>query len=249
MPQPTDRLEVVEIPRQEFLTDYWDYRAGEHVTTLGFTGSGKTTLDLQLLGHIPPTIKPVILVMKPRDATVTKWQKTLGLQRVGSWPPPSANRFYPNPPNGWVLWPKLGDVDRDDDVLEAQFSAAIKDLYHQSARRKDDGSGRIIFADEVVGLCKELGLERQLKGVWTRGRSMGLGLWAASQRPAEVPLLAYNSAEHLFIHSDPDKRNLDRLKEIGGFDSQLIFNTLKAIDRHEFLYVCKRDYTACVVGR
>lgn len=241
---------VSRIPRDVFLRDYWRYEPGEHVTVIGKTGSGKTYLSFELLGaSISPKLPGVVLVMKPRDETVDRWQRRLKLKRIATWPPPLVRRYY-EPPRGWVLWPKLGDLDRDDIVLRREFEKCFKESYAQAARK--NGQPRAIFADEIVGVSKDLGLERQVKGLWMRGRSVGIGVWAATQRPFDAPLLAYQAAEHLFLAAEPDDRNRKRLAEIGGFDSrlleQLVHPDSRLLRQHEFLYLGRSNHVMAIIG-
>jgi len=226
--------------RTEFLTERWDYKAGQHVTILGPTGCGKTVLSYQLLeSACGPQLPAVSLVMKPKDPEVSRWNKALGLRTVRTWPPmPSIWR--PRKPPGWCLWPRhTFDPDKDDPVLYREFRKAILDSYKRG--------NRILFGDEVAGLAGELGLATELKTLWSRGRAMGTGLWAASQRPTHIPLLAYSSAEHLFLFRDPDKRTRERFKEIGGVDPDIVGQAVYGLSQFECLYIRRRGGAMCIV--
>jgi hypothetical protein len=239
-------VQIRSYPRDVFVGSVWQYRPGEHVSFVGKTQSGKTTLAFQLLdATATPALPVVVLVMKPKDATPERWGRTLGIKRVRTWPPPTAHPWAPQKPRGWLLWPKMGDIRRDADELAEQFDNALSDSYSRTAKKR--GGDRIVFADEVVGLAAELGLRAELDAVWMRGSSMGLGLWAATQRPFYAPLNMYSQAVHLFLHRDPDKNNRDRLKNIGGVDPKLIESVMTQMQEHQFLYIRRTDYTMCVV--
>lgn len=233
---------IARFTRDDFLANGWDYQPGEHVTILGPTGSGKTYLGYQLLDvSATERLPAIVLVMKPRDSTVTKWSKDVKFRRIRTWPPvPSPWR--PRKERGYVLWPRFTyDPERDDAEQHRQFRRCLLDSYKRGSR--------IVFGDEAYSLAEELDLDHELITIWTKGRSMDCGLWVASQRPTHIPLWAYSQAEHLFIHRDPDLRARKRYDEIGGVDPKLVESTTMGLDRHEFLYIRRRDGAMCVVGR
>lgn len=233
-------MEVVRFEREEFIADRFRYHPGEHVTMLGPTGSGKTTLKYQLLQRVArPSLPAIVLAMKPRDRTVESWNRALGFKKVRTWPPTSA--LWDRPP-GWTLWPKhTFDPDRDDRILYDAFRKAILDSYKKG--------NRILDADELYGISTELRLERELITVWSRGRSMGCGLWGGTQRPAFVPLWAYTQAEHLFLHNDPDKRARERYDEIGGIDPGFVRAVVMTLQKHEWLYIRRDGPRYCIIGK
>ncbi len=236
--EPSGPVEYVT--REEFFAECWDYEAGEHVTVLGPTGSGKTFLTQELIDHTAvPELPAVVLVMKPRDATVTRWNKTAKFTVVRNWPP-GVSPWKPKKPRGWILQPRHSfDPDRDEEQHRIIFRRAILDSYRKG--------NRILFADELFSLCKELGLEKELVTIWSKGRSMGCGLWGGTQKPTHVPLWAYSMAEHLFLANDPDKRARDRFGEIGGVDPKLVERVVLSLEKYEWLYIRRRDRTMCIL--
>lgn len=233
------------IPRTDFLERYWDYGPGEHVTALAPTQNGKTTFLQQLLDYTAHERLPATtLVMKPDDPVVAKWVKRSGHRRVTTWPP--TDPPWRKPP-GWVLWPKpTGDLDRDEEILTREFRAAMLHAYYKA--RKGRLHGRILFADEIFGVCAELGLTRYANAIWTRGGGMNCGIWAASQRPAYIPRNAYSQAEHVFIGYDPDAQTRKRYAEIGGVDPKIIIHNMERLEPWQWLYFRRTGRAMCIVG-
>jgi hypothetical protein len=227
-------VSVHTLPRDEFVNRF-KYKTGEHVTILGHTQSGKTTLGFQLLQRVAtPKLPALVLVMKPRDPTVEFWAKEIGLSRTATWPPPGRffRKWWGARPNGHVLWPHhTFDLDgNDDQTLYREFRAGMMHSY-----KKGD---RIVVADEAGGLAKELNLDRALRTLLMRGSSMGCGCWEFSQRPVDMPVLGYSSANHLLMAHDRDKRNRERLRELGGREDPMELDRIVAnLPPYHFLYL------------
>jgi energy-coupling factor transporter ATP-binding protein EcfA2 len=226
--------------RGVFISRVWRYRTGEHVSFLAPTGGGKTTLAQQLLAVTATPQRPAVaLVMKPRDRTVTQFQRAQKWRRARSWPAPPT---LAPARAGYVVWPRhTYDPDVDDPAHYQIFRRAILDAYKRGSR--------ILFADEVYSLVHELspGLRKELITVWSKGRSMGCGLWGATQRPRDVPLQMYGQAQHLFLAHDADKASRDRFGEIGGVDPKLVEGVTSQLPRFHWLYIRREDRTMCVV--
>ncbi len=238
----TEPLQLATIPRDEFLEKRWDYKTGEHVTLLGPTGSGKTHLGNQLLAATATPERPAIIaVIKPRDETTKRFAKANKLRIVRGWPPLPSQ--WNRTPKGYVLWPKHSfDPQRDNRHLHVIMRRAMLDAYRRGER--------IFFADEMYGLVRELMLTTEAETLWTRGRSMGCGLWCSSQKPTHIPLLAYNQAEHLFLAYEPDKRGRERFSEIGGIeDARRIEDAVLRLGEYQWLYIKRRGRHMCIVDR
>lgn len=225
------------------MADLWTYRSGEHVSAIGPTGAGKTHLLLPLLARsVTDERRGYVTVMKPRDKTVGAFMARHKWKRILTYPPPpSPARAIGEGPRGYVVWPTHTSNPEADEIRhEAIFRKMHRDLYV-----KGDA---IIFDDEAVSLVREMDLKPDLVRIWTKGRSVGTGLWAATQRPSLVPLEMYDQATHLFLAYDPDERNQKRFAEIGGVSPELVGDIVARLPRFHWLYIRRSDRVMCVVG-
>lgn len=239
---------AVVFPRREFLEVRFAYHAGEHLSMFGPTGDGKTTLAFQLLNEVASPELPVVnLVKKKRDQTVSRLSGRAGFQRVATWPPSKVKGLFSERPRGWTVWPKYNpkDIPHTKAVQRKELGNALVDSFARG--------NRIVFADELYGLTHELGLEDEVNEIYTQGRSDGVGLWSATQRPAYVPRNAYSQATHVFLSPDPDRDARKRYSEIGGFDPKLVMHNLERCGPYQWVYIRKRgahgNAVMCIVDK
>jgi hypothetical protein len=238
---------LTHINREDFLDDYWPalYKPGQHVLTLGPTQrAGKTHLNFQLMNAATNSVRKVTLCMKPKDPTVGDWTKQLGFKEVADWPPVK----YPwqSEPNGYTVWPKhTFNPETDEKHLHDVFRKTILDCYAHGSS--------LLNLDEIYGLCVELGLQKEIIAVLTRGGGMGCGAYVCSQRPSgtaqgSIPGPILSQPYHVFLSNESDARQRQRYGEIsGGFDPDFINATTLNLRRFEFLYL-NADHEAAIVG-
>lgn len=195
------------------------WRQGEHVTLIGTTGQGKTTLIREL---VPLRDYVVVLATKQRDSALTGWDGFEDARNLTEWKP----RIIARPP-----FPK------DAHKLFAAHRAIFRDILLTAYRQ----GGWTIAADEVRYLTEQLDLGAELELLWLQGRSLGVSLVTATQRPRHIPLSAYDQATHLFLWRETDIGNVRRLSEIGGsVDRDAIMRRIPTLPQYQFLYVNTR---------
>lgn len=246
-------VNVPRVSRETFMT-YWhdNYGDGQHVTFLGPTQRGKTTLSHQLLAQvISPQRKCLILAGKPpkRDHVMTSAAKNLNLRVIEEWPPSFSLKDRKN--NGWVLRPHqtLSDLNADENNLKKHFSNGMKANYATHEKR-------ITVVDEGGLVYADLGLKKELEAPLTRGAPDN-AVWINLQRGRFMTYHAYAAPDHIFIAYDPDESNQKRLSEIGGVDPRVIMEILPTLELRkvetggtisEFLYIRRAGPQMAIIG-
>jgi len=210
--------EIDVVSRKEFLQDWkQNYGPGQHVTMLGPTQRGKTTLGLQLLSaSVSPEHKAVIFAGKPkgRDKTMAEAADKLNMRVVEEWPP--GYSYKDRKRNGYVLRPHQGmkDLDKDNANIREQYRKALMSNY--ASQRPV-----ISFVDEAHHVQNDLRLKSEYEAALMRGAPVN-AQWSLIQRGRYMSYLAYDAPEHIFIFYDPDLSNRKRYSEIGGVDPKYL---------------------------
>lgn len=214
------------------------WQQGEHVSIIGPTGCGKTTLASQVLdvrGHV------VVLVTKVYDDTLTS--QFPGYERIEKWPPPKnwteKVLLWPTVADGPKWWDKVRKKKKSEQIIRATFRKQRDIFQHALDNIFTERNWCVVF-DEQHYVCKQLGLETENAMILQQGRSSGLSVVNGTQRPAWVPVVTYSSATHSFIWRTTDRTDLQRLGELGGIDQRELAANLLRLDPHEFVYVNSR---------
>lgn len=225
-----DAEDVPFAPWDEFLDEFmevWPANAGgqaEHVTMVGPTKQGKTTLGLAILrerarrrgAHI------VVFATKPKDPTLTK----LGWPIIREWPPGYGQKTV-------IFWPRFSkDVRQAAYFQRKAFDPVLADVFH-------DGN-RVVYFDEAFYFTDVLGLGGTMRQFWTQGRSVNLVVVAGTQRPRGVPREMFSEASFFFAFRTADEDELRRVGEIGGVDVKQLRSVMRTLKPHEFVAVRTR---------
>lgn len=221
------RTELVPaISWSEFL-DHLQWYQGEHMTCIGPTKSGKTTLIRELMRRARRmNTHPwqVITVSKRKDEVLDTFKED-GFVKFPKWEVPDPE-LYPRV----MLAPPLKSAKHKGDQAAA-FEYGLTRIFKQG--------GWLVYLDEMKHLSTFLGLDDSIELLLHQGRSAGISVVSSVQRPRHVPLMAYDQADHLFMWESRDGNIHKRLMEIGGkADPDVIKYGLRNLpDRHSFLYV------------
>lgn len=206
---------------------------GLHSTLLGPTGRGKTHAALHLLDLYRYAL---VLAAKPRDPLLSSLCEegyTVARSRRELNELPWTEDGQPLHPRV-LYWPTFSPRRTLEEQTRLQAQAMRQALHWAYA------SGQwAVLIDEGLWFSRSLRLAADLEALWQKGRSQGVSLIVAAQRPAHMPLYAYSQARFFFLWATRDARDLERLAEISsGADRRLIERTLVRLDNaaHEFLF-------------
>lgn len=211
---------VEEVPFDDFL-DRFVWRQGEHLSLIGPTGRGKTTLARHLL---PMRDWVTVVATKPMDPLVESMRDD-GYTIIREWPKHLDKELA----RRLVLWPRYTTAE-DAKTQQRVIHRALTEMF--AAR------GWTIYLDELAYIANQLKLRSATEMLWQQGRSVGITVVAGTQRPAHVPLFMYDQATHLFLFQDRDEVNLKRMAGMGGADSKRVRHAVQNLpSRHHVLYV------------
>lgn len=191
---------------------FWDnfhWNQGQHITIVGTTGCGKTTLELDLM---PEREYVIFLGTKEQDET----QDDLG---------PLGFRIANDPKDisldlshKWVLHP--GSTKKKENAQD--LKQRHRDFYREALTYCFRQTSWAVIIDEGRYICQFLGLKDEVQLLYLQGRSQHNSVVLGTQRPSWVPLESFDQATHLFFFKDNDLRNIGRISELAGLQRRAV---------------------------
>lgn len=202
----------------------------QHVTILGPTGTGKSTLAMKV-AELRPYM--AVLAAKPRDKHMKQMLRQGGFRKMDVLPEAGAGvrRCYIWPPNRGPF---------DHDRMRSQFAGAFEHAYRVGVWH--------ILVDEAHFMAHRLHLTEHIRDAYQMGRSNGHGIILAAQRPAWLPRDIYSSADHLFLYGTNDSADLKTISGLNGVSDRLVRDTVAGLDRdsRRFLHVDTKSGTLAI---
>ena len=155
----------------------------DRVLTLGRTGSGKSTL-LRQIAHWRYDNGALVIVIDPKGEFVVTDNDQIVTE------PAELQSINTKPKNGKIR-PVVyrPDPDFDDPVFYESVFAWVYRL-----------KNCVVLIDECYSVYGgSLSNSRNLRALLTRGRSLGIATYVATQRPRNIPLEILTESEHRFV--------------------------------------------------
>ena len=217
------------IPWDEFRKTVFHWKAGEHMSLIGPTGLGKTTMLVNVL-PMHPFVS--VFATKPRDKTMSGLIRDSGYVRFERWPNGLDPVQYPRR----VIWPDASKLDSHT-TQKVVFQDAFARIYREG--------GWTLALDETWYVDDILGLGREIKTYLLQARSLDISLLSAFQRPAWVPRELYSSSTHLMFWRTNDETDLRSLSGVGFRSAALIRDVVSDLDLYQVLYINTRTGEMC----
>ena len=218
--------EISRVSWGDFITNF-DGKQGEHVAAIAPTGAGKTTL----FKHILPRRKyNIFFGTKPDDKLYHQILKN-GYVRKESF-----DEIKPWE-NNILLWVKQRKtISETIDAQREAFRDALNSIVIQK--------GWTVWIDEAKYLSQMLGLKEELTYCVEQLRSIDSTVICGAQRPAFLPPSVLAGSTHVFLWKTTDRRDQEKLSDIGGIDASIVRNEAKSLGKHEFIYIKSRGTTS-----
>ncbi|MGA2655831.1 MAG: hypothetical protein ABSF18_07665 [Gammaproteobacteria bacterium] len=214
-------------PWQDFLDSDFDWVQGEHITMIGTTGQGKTTLELQFVAQ-----RKYWLFLSTKSIDETQEELIpLGFR----W----ANRMSDvslDLSDKWVINP--GGLKKKETVSDMKLRQ--RPIYREAIATAYHHGGWVLVIDEGRYICDYLGLKDEVTLAYLQGRSHKLSVVMGTQRPRYVPLESFDAATHLFFWRDNDLGNIDRVSELAGLRRMEVRDIVPRLEQYEMLYINTR---------
>lgn len=210
-----------------------DWRQGEHVSIIGPTGTGKTTIAHSILDAREYVC---VLAVKRFDDTLQRFKSghRYGRARydvIRKWPPDFNQHKV-------IYWQKPTKIEDQYKMAEAIHNA-LNEMYRSG--------GWCIYLDECGYIAGNLGLGKAVGVLLNQGRSAHISMVCTMTRPhsmiAKVPVETLNQCRHHIIFKYQDEKEIKATAEIAGIGYQDMrrFQYNLHVDTHkgfsDFVYI------------
>ncbi len=202
------------------------WKQGQHVLTVGGTGTGKSTVAGQFLNL---RAQVAVCVSKGMDPIFEQLPYS-EYERIKTWNPGRKTKV--------LVWP---EAKRTLAETRKHKHDVFIEMFDDILLRRGNWC---IDVDEEHYMSSTLGLRDEITDILEQGRSAGISMWNNTQRPSDIPLATYVNSSHAFLFQSQERYDADRLGRMVNKHSnakEMMYNLdlLDSMETHEFVYLDK----------
>lgn len=157
---------------------------GYHTALVGMTGSGKSTMGAHLISRSPFHLRPQFIMDFKGEKIFAEISR---IEQIG------IHENLPNKPGLFIVRPRPDQGEEVETWLEKLWTMGNAGLYIDESYLMPD--------------------KKWLRNVLAQGRSLGITVIAASQRPIDVPLSVFTEATYFSVFRLSYKKDRQRVDE------------------------------------
>ena len=214
-----DDYSITGLKFNDFLTNYFKWLPGEHITIISPTSSGKSTLALQLA---EVKKKVCFFNIKGVDDTLQRGLKKYGYKTETTFP--------------FSLQTKLDIVSNkkirinfyNKKMINEDFDGMIEN-FRNSFQRLINQTGWTLVFDELQVLSDYgmSGLMKDIQRALILSRSYKTSILGCAQTPTYIPRSSTSQAKHIFISKNKDIENIKTLAGKSGINKNVLVDITK----------------------
>lgn len=174
----------------------------EHVASIGMTGTGKSYLVENYLRGYKNVVK--LDIKHEYDERMFYGENPwIGLKEFDDYQMCENLEELPN-----IMTEKI--------IYQPSYEYQTKEQYDLFFKWIFERGNTILWIDEMMNVGTANTYPPQLRRLYTMGRSHGIGIWACTQQPSNIPTVALANSKHFFVFNLPLPQDRKKLVDTTG---------------------------------
>lgn len=182
--------------------------SNERVFIAGMTGSGKSFLAEAYLAGMEYVVK-----LDTKGEVFERYEAN-----KSAWRGLTENKDFTVVEN----LADIASVQTKKIIYAPDFEEQTQEHYNSFFKWIYERGNCIVWIDELMSVADSpLRYPPYLKAIYTRGRSKGIGCWALTQRPVDIPAIATANSDHFFVFDLMLEQDRQKMAKVTGCPEML----------------------------